>query len=305
MKKDGWGYFCLLNTVVFFSTYEVINKTLVGKIDLFQVNFLRFFIGGLILLAFLAIKRDFFIEKNDLLRVTLLGIVNVAISMNLLQMSLIIAQSKASVVAVIFSSNPIFVFLFSAFIDKEKIHLYKLVGLCMGTAGIILIFMDKGDFSLVDFKSPILALLSACFYGLYTVLGRKVSVKTGSLKMNSYSFIIGSLISLPFVLLFCKVPEASFNFTDIVKVIYLSVFVTGLAYLTYFKGLSIIGASKGSLVFFIKPVLAGSIAVVFLKEKASIYLFIGTVLILLGIITIMHWGVMRGRIVKCTQGLQR
>lgn len=106
--------------------------------------------------------------------------------------------------------------------------------------------------------------------------------------MNSYSFIIGSLILLP-VLVSSERPVFAFDYSGIFQVAYLSVFVTGLAYLTYFMGLSITGASSGSLIFFVKPALASIIAVLFLKESASLNLIFGTILVIVGIVIVVYY----------------
>lgn len=137
-------------------------------------------------------------------------------------------------------------------IDREKIKLYKIVGLMFGVLGVIMISLNGMKQGFMNLKSPLLALLSAVLYGLYTVLGGKVSSKIGSLKMNSYSFLLGSLALLPFLVLY-KVPVLKFDYSATFQIIYLSVFVTGIAYLTYFKGLALTGASKGSLVFSLNP----------------------------------------------------
>ncbi len=295
MKTNTKGVLYLINTIILFSTYEAVSITLVDKANPFQINFIRFFIGGIILLIFLLFKREMHINARELFWVAVIGIVNVAMSMNLIQLSLYASGAKASVVAVIFSSNPIFVCIFAALIDKEKINLIKLTGLIIGIAGIFIISAEKPGWDISDYKSPILALLSAVLYGLYTVLGRRVSVKIGSLKMNSYSFIIGSLILLPF-LVFFRIPVIKFDYTGIWQVVYLSVFVTGLAYLTYFKGLSIAGSGKGSLVFFAKPVLASAIAIIFLKEHLSVNLLAGTVLIVLSILVVINSEKIDGKI---------
>jgi drug/metabolite transporter (DMT)-like permease len=288
------GYLCLLNTVVLFSTYEVVSKTLVGIMDPFQVNFIRFFTGGLVLFIFLLLKGDMRISLRDFLYTAAVGVVNVVLSMSLIQLSLYAQGSRASVTAVIFSSNPIFVMLFSAVIDKERITLQKLIGLLAGMLGILIVFGDKLSFSLEGILSPVLALLSAVFYGLYTVLGRKVSVRIGSLKMNSFSFLAGSMVLLPFLLVNGS-PVLNFSFSALPQVAYLSVFVTGIAYFTYFKGLEAIGASSGSLTFFIKPVLASVIAVIFLGEQTNLNLVLGTLLIISGIFTVIYMDTLKAK----------
>ncbi|OPZ89732.1 MAG: putative inner membrane transporter yiJE [Firmicutes bacterium ADurb.Bin419] len=287
MKSNKIGYLYLLITIILFSTYEVVGKTLVNKADPFQVNFLRFFIGGVLLFFILLLKGDIAIKPKYLGHVAVVGIINVVFSMNLLQLSLNIPNSKASVVAVIFSSNPIFVTIVAALIDRERIRLYKVVGLMFGMFGVIMISINGILSGALDLKSPLLALGSAVLYGLYTVLGGKVSSRIGSLKMNSYSFILGSLTLLPF-LFFFKFPVLRFDYSATYQLIYLSLFVTGIAYLTYFMGLSVIGASKGSLVFFLKPVLATIFSVIILKEKVTLNFVFGTMLIILGITLVLY-----------------
>ncbi|TYQ13337.1 UNVERIFIED_CONTAM: drug/metabolite transporter (DMT)-like permease [Acetivibrio alkalicellulosi] len=286
--KDKYGYMFLINTVILFSTYEVISKIIVGKVDPFQINFLRFFLGGVLLFIFALIKGNYKIQRKYIPVIGLLGFLNVVLSMNLLQLSLSTVEAKASLIAVIFSSNPIFVMIFSVIKDKEKFYGYKIIGLICGVFGIVIMSINELSIELTSIVSPLLALLSAILYGLYTVIGRKISLEIGSLKMNCYSFLIGSLMLLPFLLLF-KVPVFSIESSAIIHTLYLAFFVTGLGYLTYFIGLSIVGSSRGSMVFFLKPVLASIFALIFLKEQTSIIFISGAVLVLLGVIIILYW----------------
>ena len=288
MKKDTYGFVYLLITIIIFSTYEVVSKTIVGRVDPFQINFIRFLIGGLILFVFLLFKRDIYISRKDLLSVALLGVISVAISMNLMQLSLSVEGATASTAAVIFSSNPIFVTFFSALIEKEKIKLSRIIGLSVGILGIFTVFADKLQINLSNIVSPLLTLAAAITFALYTVIGRKASTKIGSLKMNTYSFIMGSIILVPFLILF-KIPIIKFDYSAIPQVMYLSIFVTGIAYFTYFMGLSTVGASKGSLVFFVKPVMASIIAIIFLNEKVSMNLIIGMLLTIAGIFIVLYY----------------
>ena len=282
MNTKTKGYIYLFNTIFFFSTYEVVSKTLVGSITPYQVNMFRFLIGGLVLFAALIYKRDISIGKEDFIKTVLIGIINVVISMNLIQLSLYAKGAFASVTAVIFSCNPIFVMIFSSIIEKEKIDKKNFIALFFGLIGTFVIFSDKISLDFSSILSPLFALLSAISFAIYTVIGKRVSKKIGSMKMNAYSFVSGSIILILLLFIFNQ-PVFSFDFEITYKLIYLSVFVTGIAYLTYFKGLSIIGAGKGSLVFFLKPVFASIIAAIFLKENISIQLVVGTILILFGI----------------------
>jgi drug/metabolite transporter (DMT)-like permease len=54
-------------------------------------------------------------------------------------------------------------------------------------------------------------------------------------------------------------------------------------------GLTRTGAGSGSMVFFLKPVLASVFAIVFLNEKITLNLVLGTVLTLLGMAVMLYW----------------
>lgn len=207
----------------------------------------------------------------------LLGLLLVGVSMNLLQFGL--NQTKANLAAVLFSSNPLFVALTAALVLDERLGLMKLLGLGAGFAGVAIIFMGNGSSGSVYYHGIIYLLLSALTFGIYTVLGKKITMKVGSLAMNSLSFILGSLFLIP-VLLFEHLPVFSISMNIWPQMLYLTVFVTGLAYYTYFKGLALTDTSLGSMVFFIKPLLASLLAAISLGEELTWGLVCGTGIVL-------------------------
>ena len=281
-KGAGSGYSWLLATIFFFSTYEAVNKHIAGRIDPFQVNFIRFLAGGLILLAVAAWKRELRVSARDFALCALAGVVNVVVSMSLINLSLAASGASAAVSAILFSCNPIFVSLFASIFDGERMDGRKVAALALGVAGTALISLEKIGSGPEGLLGPALAVLSAAFFGFYTVLGRRISVRTGSLRMNAWSFTTGSLVLLVFLALADR-PIARFDPSIAGWVAYLSIFVTGVAYITYFKGLAIAGAGRGSLVFFLKPVFATAIAFFFLGERVGLPVYAGVALILAGI----------------------
>lgn len=275
------GYIYLFFTILFFSTYEVAGKKISGIVNPFQVNFIRFSIGGIILMLILYIKKDIKISRKHFLNTILLGFVNVVLSMNLIQLSLAQKNASAALVAVIFSSNPVFVSLFSSMIDKEKITFGRILAITISMTGIITAFSDKLLNVSADIASPLLALLSAVLYGMYTVLAKNTSSQIGSIKMNAYSFLAGSAMLIP-VFVYSGYNPLHIQKSAVPYMIYLGVFVTGLAYVLYFMGLQRLGAGKGSMVFFVKPVLASIIAALALREEISWRIIAGGLMILCG-----------------------
>jgi drug/metabolite transporter (DMT)-like permease len=273
------GYILLGITIVIFSTLEVVTSTLKGIINPLQLTFIRFFIGGLTLLPFVMAKKEK-LQKKDWLFFLGLGILNIFISMGSLQLS--ISIGKASTAAILISSNPIFVMLFSALILKEKATLHKIACIILGIAGISLIIY-KGNTGGDTAVSLILALLASLTFGLYTVLGKLKSEGVSSITMISISSLIGSLFYIP-ILLYYKLPLFYIPQGTILKVAYLGIFLSGIAYITYMEALKILTASKGAMVFFLKPVLASTLAVIFLSEKLSAKTLMGMLLVLMGIL---------------------
>lgn len=281
MKNKGPIYLTL--TILFFSTYEVVSKTVVGFIDPIQVNFIRFLFGGLILLP-LAIRdirrKNIKLLLKDYIYLLALGMLSVGLSMNLLQYG--ITLTRANLAAVIFSSNPLFVALMSALLMREYLPPAKVLGLLIGFSGVALTFAGEGSMSNGFYHGVLFLVLAALTFGLYTVAGKNIATRIGSLAMNSLCFIFGSLSLMP-LLLIKDIPLFSFDPVIWPQIIYLTVFVTGLAYYSYFRGLSMVDTSLGSMVFFVKPLLASFLAAVVLGEKLSINLLFGTMLVLVSI----------------------
>jgi drug/metabolite transporter (DMT)-like permease len=296
-KSKAFGYFCIIATIFFFSTYEVVNKSIFDRVDPLFVNFLRFFVGGLLILPFALReqrKKNVSLTGRDIFNLALVGGLNVALSMGLLQMG--IFYGNASLSALLFSCNPLFVMLFAYPILGEELDGRKIVGLILSMIGILIVFWPGimaargGDTTGIPLKGFVLPTLAAIVYGIYTVLGKKYASSLGSIIMNAYSFIFGSIILFPFVLLLKGTSALHIDPTVIPQLIYISVFVSGLAYILYFTGLSIVGASLGSMVFFIKPVLAGILAALLLGEHISINHILGGIFILGGLaISNVQW----------------
>ena len=293
MNKQIKGLIFLILTVVLFSTFEVTCKLVGERLHPLQVSLFRFFIGGVVLLPF-AIYRIYktktVISWGFLGSMAILGIVNILISMGLIQFGLL--TTPASTTAVIFSSNPLFVALFAALILKEGISTSKALGMVTGLVGVFILFMDKIELASILSSGPGLVLMAAITFALYTVLGKRLTLKnTDSLVMTSISFIIGSFILVPFMIVF-NVPLLAWDVQVLPHIIYLGVFVSGLAYMLYFYGLANINTSAGALIYFIKPALAALFSVFLLEEKLTLNFHLGTVVILVGL-TIVNYRKLR------------
>ncbi len=268
------GIVCILITTIVFSTIEFTGKMISHSIDPLQLTFFRFMTGGLFLLPFAIIelrRRRLAIKPGDILFFLFAGILGTVISMTVFQTA--ISYTKASVVAVIFSTNPIYTAILAVLFLKEKMTALKAVALAASIIGVTFIF---NPFSAnPDIKGMLLALASAVIFSVYIVYSKSRVVRYGSLVLNCFSFILGSAVLLIFMLLTGQKVISGIGQSNILHLLYLGIFTTGIGYLCYFTAMKHTSAITASMVYFIKPVLATALSWLILSESISTNTAIG------------------------------
>ncbi len=262
--------FCFI-TILFFSTLEVVGKLIGANISPASVTVYRFIIGAIVLapIAFSELKKKSKkLNFREIAGMTIPGILNVAVSMYLLQIS--VFYGKAFLSAIIISTNPVFTTIFAHFILKEKMSAKVLIAQIVSILALVgIVLMEKDLFSgSRDISLGIIfAILAAVSFALYTVLSKRQVKTHGSIVFNSVSFFGGALILAAFTL----IQGGSLSFTpnpgNLMLLLYLGIFVTGIAYYLFFQALKKIPASVGASFFFLKPVIAGLLAFLILGER--------------------------------------
>jgi len=286
-KTDISPHILSLIAILLFSTIEVAGKLIGAEISPYAVTAWRFLIGGLLILPF-AIKEltsgKRKIKLTDIFHCAVAGVLNVCLSMLFLQLAVV--YGKASLSAIIISTNTLFVAFFAWLFLKEKITRLHIIGLTGGLIG--LIFILSGEKS-AYLNSPNLALGilfsfgAALTFGLYTVFSKKIIQDLGNYTTLSFSFLLGSVGLLLYSILTKKALTFTLNSSNISFLIYLGLFVTGIAYILYFSAIRQIGASKASLYFFLKPAAASFLAFLFCKETLNGIQLAGIVIIMLSL----------------------
>lgn len=278
MKKV---YFNIVMTAFLFGTMEVALKLSGSALDSFQLTFLRFFIGGLLLLPFAIaeIRRTKVkLTAKDFGYLLYVGILAIPLSMLFFQLG--VMRCNASTASVLISFNTLFTMLFAHFMTDEKLKKGNAIVLVLGLGGLIFMVkpwnMQAGNTVI----GVIFMLLAALFFGWYTVAGKISIKKMGIMAQTSFSFILGSLVLLIIIVAMGK-PVFDGVAENWISVAYVSVFVTGLGYFCYFKAIEYSDATTGSIAFFLKPAIAPVIAVIVLGETILWNTYIGIALFLL------------------------
>lgn len=270
------GILWILLTALIFSTMEIASKAVATSINPFQLTFLRFLIGGVTLLL-LNLRHRPVLRKEDVPFFLLNGFLCVVLSMTLFQLALLFA--KASTVAILISTNPIFTVPLAVWLLRERVDpkmpLYLLVALA--GVGCILNPFQSG----LEWRGALLATIAAITFSLFSVVSRTRVERYGPLLLNAYTFLAGAGLLLP-LLLFFHIPVLAGTVAHAPVILYLGIVVTGLGYLTYFLAMQETSTVTASAIFFIKPALAPFLAFLLLGEAVPLQTLGGILFILLG-----------------------
>ncbi|KRM11652.1 DMT family transporter [Paucilactobacillus suebicus] len=304
MKKTA--LFIGLSTV-FFSLMEITLKSAGNAFNPIQINWIRFSIGGIVLLPF-AIRslriQGQMLHWRDLKLFALTGFTCLVVSMTLFQLS--ISYTQASTVAVVFSANPVFALIFSYLILHERLGRANFLAVIISIIGLLVIVNPA---NLTDPVGLTLAITSAMTFGLYSIISRYGSVHRGynGIVMTCFTFLVGAvelfvlieitniptiahaMKSVGWLSQFSAIPLFNnVNMHFFWMLFFVGVCVTGGGFAFYFLAMERSNVSTASLVFFIKPGLAPIFAALLIGDKIVLTTIIGIVIIIFGsVVTFM------------------
>lgn len=297
----------LINVLVstfLFSSMEIALKIAGSSFNPIELNFIRFLLGGLVLLPFAILK----LRKNhrklgwrEIRAFALTGFTCVVVSMTLYQLA--IQVTEPAIIAILLSANPVFGMLIGLVFMGEKMSRTNTIAVLLTIVGLLVII---NPFKLTNPLGIMLGLVCSITFGLYGVFTRVSSNKLslGGLTMTCFSFIAGAcelaiLMGLSHVAPISKALKgmpgfsnipffAGINLHTLPLIAYISFLVTGLAFGLYFIVMDEAGIPVASLIFFIKPALAPVLALLVLAEPIYVNTVVGIIIILLGsVITLM------------------
>ena len=263
---------------------EVAAKYTGGAFNSIQLTFLRFLIGGLMLLPFAISdlkKRGHSLTAGDLGYLLFLGVISISISMTLLQVSMI--GINANLAAIIICTNPLFTMIFAHFVADDPFTKRKAVVLLLMLIGLVIVANPAEVLSGgIDPLYLGCAVVAAVTFGLYTAYGKRRIASIGGMAQNAFSFLFGCAVLL-LVMLIADIPIfGGISAQTLPVLLYLGIFVTGLGYYFYMKAIELGGPSVASIAFFLKPVIAPILAFIVLGEPITANLIAGVLFILAG-----------------------
>ncbi|MCY8405720.1 DMT family transporter [Bacillus sonorensis] len=196
--------------------------------------------------------------------------------------------STAQMGAIITSTTPAFMVVFASLILKERLSIKKMISVILATTGVITI-VGIDDIDMSSTLGGISLIIAALTWALMSVLIKRLPGGYSQIVVTTYATLIAVVVLTPFVI--PKLPQIKFN--ELINptiwggLIYLGVISTAIAFLLWNRGLQMLNASSGGVFFFFQPVVGTLLGWLILGEVISITFWIGSVLILFGVLTVI------------------
>jgi len=210
----------------------------------------------------------------------IIGVLNSAIPFTLYAFAALYLPANLSVI--LNSTSPMFGLLFGVLLIHEQITGKKILGLLLGTVGVIIITSVTFEgIDLYVILSILACVLAASLYGLSGALIKKYATNIPSNHMVLGSMLFGGLALLPFGI-FSPI-TGTITVVSILMMLAFGVVGTAIAYLIYFALIRDIGPVKALMTTYVMPVFGIIWSILFLREVITLESIIGLLVILIGI----------------------
>ena len=268
-----------------------------------ELSVWRFLLGGagLVFLALLfPSTRDLLTPlKEDGVRLLCLAALGVSLGYLMFHWSLDFATVPQ--VATIVTTIPIFVGLVNLWINKERFPTTRIIAGACAVVGVALLITDGYLAKLAGQSKNLIgifmAMSCAALVAAYTVMVRPIIGRYGALRITAITMFIGGVglwlvvglvwhIWVNPATLFDRAPSQA------VALITIAFFNTTITQFLWIGGLAAVpDITKGSYLFFLKPVIAALLAVLFLHQVLTAWQILAIVVICASVLVEAFWPV--------------
>ena len=277
MKRSYMKYFAALLLFGF-------NGIVASFIDLssYEIVLLRTFIGSVLLIALFFLTRNkltFYQYKNDSLFLLLSGI---AMGTSWMFLYEAYAQIGVSIASLCYYCGPIIVMALSPLLFREKLTASKLCGFAAVLIGIILVngsaFNGNGNL-----WGIFCGLMSAVMYAAMVICNKKAQRITGIENATLQLFV--SFLTVFIFVLFKQGLTVHLHTEDIIPVLILGLFNTGIGCYFYFSSIGKLPVQTVAVCGYLEPLSAVVFSVIVLHETMLPIRLLGAALIIGGAVS--------------------
>lgn len=188
----------------------------------------------------------------------------------------------SSLTSLLISADPLLVALFALRFDSsERVGGLRLVGLFIGMVGVIVLLgLDVGGDG-QRLLGAIFVLLAATCYAISALLIKRPFIASlPRLGVVTIACATATIVLLPVAV--TRLPARLPSLSVMASLIVLGLICTALAYLAFFALITEVGASRGTVITYVNPVVSVFLGVILLSEPLNAAIVVGFLLIIVG-----------------------
>ncbi|MEK6631023.1 MAG: DMT family transporter [Acidobacteriota bacterium] len=272
----------LLLMVLIWGVNFTVVKAALREIPPQAFNALRLVIASVLFLSAILAKGAPRLARADWIRVAFLGIVGHFVYQLFFMGGL--ARTTASNSSLILGCSPVAVALASAMAGHERIPRGQWAGVLLSVVGIFLVVGTGAHFGGPSLTGDVLTLCAVVCWSMYTVGSRSLLTRYSPLTVTGLTMMFGTLLYVP-----ASVPELlRLDWGRIhpwawIALVFSSVFALNVAYLIWYTSVQRIGNIRTSVYSNMTPIVAMTVAAIFLAEHLTPTKLGGAAAILCGV----------------------
>ncbi|NHI93491.1 MAG: DMT family transporter [Candidatus Lokiarchaeota archaeon] len=296
MSKKAF-IFVLLAGIIWGTSFPLVRYTLFIS-DFWSLLVFRFVFASItsLVMSFIIFRKDW-IREMRIMKNKYVIILSIFVFLGYLFESMGQELTTSGKTSLLVTTSIIYVAIFGSLYLNEKFSKLKIVGIIMGVGGIIFltIFQDINSLLGGTLMGDLLCAAAGAVWGCYIIVSKyfmknennfnSISVNFSVIYYSTLMFLIPSFFFMNNIIVY------SFNLIYVVYVIYLGVACTVFAYIFYYKGLEKIEATTSNIILLNQIIVAILLGIFFLNETITIFIIIGSSLIIGAVILInIHEG---------------
>ena len=278
MKKVRLHIALSTSLILWASSFPGIKASLDGYSP-FDLAALRFVVASLVLaglVPWLKVRRPRAKDLPLILALAFFGVACYHLAVNYGEL-----KATSSTAAFITNLSPVFTVLIAWLVLGEDLRRRNWIGVGVSLGGVWLIALARGGSVSAGIGAAVLLGAALC-WSLFFILQKPLLTYYRPLEVTCYSVWMRTLL-LGFLIPHALVTSRAAPRAATLSAIYLGLFPTALAYVSWSYVLTHLPASRASVYTYLVPPLSTAIAVVWVNEIPSPFFFIGAVAILAGV----------------------
>ena len=205
------------------------------------------------------------VTRTEWIRLAALGLVGHCLYQYLFVGGL--ARTSVANGALLVSSTPVVITIFSAISGKERVGALHWAGTLLSLVGIYVVVGRGAHVSGVSLRGDLMLMAAVVCWAIYTIGARPLMVRHSPFGVTAMSMLFGTILYIPLAApSLARVPWATVGTLTWVKLVYSALFAICVAYTIWYAAVREIGGARTSVYSNLLPIVAMVTAYVWLHE---------------------------------------